>query len=106
VPGKTFAGDVYVLTSHFTFSGGEEMAYDLQALKRVEIVGETTGGGANPGGPVSLPDNFSIFIPTGRPINPITKANWEGVGVKPDVPVAADQALETAEHLARKRSGS
>lgn len=103
VPGKTFTGDVYVLTSHLTFSGGEEMAYDLQALKRATIVGEATGGGANPGGPVPLPDHFSIFIPTGRSINPITKTNWEGVGVQPDVSVPADDALEKAESLALKR---
>jgi hypothetical protein len=100
--GKPFLGDVYILTSHFTFSGGEEMAYDLQALKRATIVGETTGGGANPGWPVPLPDKFSIFIPTGRPVNPITKTNWEGVGVHPDVPVPADKALEKAELLGHK----
>ena len=104
VPGKTFTGEVYVLTSHFTFSGGEEMAYDLQALKRATIVGETTGGGANPGGPVPLPDHFSIFIPTGRPINPVTKTNWEGVGVQPDVSVPADEALEKATFLALRRT--
>jgi retinol-binding protein 3 len=103
VPGKTFAGDVYILTSHFTFSGGEEMSYDLQALKRATIVGETTGGGANPGGPVPLPGNFSIFVPTGRPINPITKTNWEGVGVQPDVVVPPDKALEKAELLELKK---
>jgi C-terminal processing protease CtpA/Prc len=103
VPGKTFAGDVYILTSHFTFSGGEEMSYDLQALKRATIVGETTGGGANPGGPVPLPGNFSIFVPIGRPINPITKTNWEGVGVQPDVVVPADKALEKAELLELKK---
>lgn len=105
VPGKAFTGDVYVLTSHFTFSGGEEMAYDLQALKRATIVGETTGGGANPGSPVPLPDHFSIFIPTGRSINPITKTNWESVGVRPDVPVPADDALEKALSLALGRTG-
>jgi len=104
VPNETFAGDVYLLTSHFTFSGGEEMAYDLQALKRATIVGETTGGGANPGGPVPLPDHFSIFIPTGRPINPVTKTNWEGVGVQPDVSVPADEALEKAKFLALGRT--
>lgn len=39
---------LYVLTSHETFSGGEELAYDLQALERGVIVGEPTGGGAHP----------------------------------------------------------
>jgi C-terminal processing protease CtpA/Prc len=44
---------------------------------------------------------MSAFIPNGRPINPITKTDWEGVGVKPDVVVPADKALETAHQLAR-----
>jgi len=91
---------VYVLTSHETFSGGEELAYDLQALKRGVIVGETTGGGAHPADVFDLDDWFQFVVPTGRPINPITKTDWEGVGVKPDVPVSADAALEEARRRA------
>ena len=50
VAGKRFGAKkpVYVLTSNRTFSGGEELAYDLQSLRRAVIVGETTGGGAHP----------------------------------------------------------
>jgi hypothetical protein len=88
-----YGGPVYVLTSAHTFSGGEECAYDLQALKRATLVGETTGGGANPGHAVVLGGGFLAFIPTGRAINPVTKTNWEHVGVKPDVPVPAAEAL-------------
>ncbi len=94
-----YAGPVYVLTSARTFSGGEECAYDFQTQKRATLVGETTGGGANPGGPVALAHGFLAFIPTGRAINPITKTNWEHVGVKPDVPVPAAEALKVA-HVA------
>jgi peptidase S41-like protein len=45
VAGRRFGGakPVYVLTSAHTFSAAEEFAYDLQALKRVTIVGEATG---------------------------------------------------------------
>jgi C-terminal processing protease CtpA/Prc len=94
---------VYVLTSSRTFSGAEECAYNLQSRQRATIVGETTGGGAHPGGTVRLSDHFSMFISTGRAINPVTKTNWEGVGVKPDVAVAADQALDTAHKLALEK---
>ena len=93
---------MYVLTSGRTFSGAEEFAYNLQALKRATIVGETTGGGAHPGGIVTLPHGLAVFVPTGRAINPITKTNWEGTGVKPDVAVPADTALEKALELARR----
>lgn len=87
---------VYVLTSKRTFSGAEEFAYDVQSLKRGTLVGETTGGGAHPGGPEKLHAHFSLNIPRGRAINPITKTNWEGVGVKPGVEVASDKALDVA----------
>jgi C-terminal processing protease CtpA/Prc len=96
VPGKRYEGkDVYVLTSNHTFSGGEEFAYNVKNLKRATLIGETTGGGANPGGFQRITDHFGAFIPTGRAINPITKTNWEGTGVKPDVSVPAELALKT-----------
>lgn len=97
LPGKKIVGKpVYVLTSHDTFSGGEEFVYDLKNLKRATIVGETTGGGAHPTGPHRVDDHFLIAVPGARPINPVTKTDWEGTGVAPDVKVAADKALETA----------
>ncbi|MBS1766895.1 MAG: S41 family peptidase [Acidobacteria bacterium] len=91
-----YEGPVFVLTSPRTFSGGEECAYDFQTQKRATLVGETTGGGANPGGMVPLGSGLAVFIPTGRAINPITKTNWEHVGVKPDIAVPASDALKTA----------
>ncbi|MBI3131744.1 MAG: S41 family peptidase [Acidobacteria bacterium] len=94
-----YTNPVYVLTSARTFSGGEECAYDFQTQKRATLVGEVTGGGANPGGAVALGHGFVAFVPTGRAINPITKTNWEHVGVKPDVAVPAADALRTA-HVA------
>jgi retinol-binding protein 3 len=94
---------VYVLTSYLTFSGGEEFAYDVQAFKRGLIVGETTGGGANPGGPQPLGRGFTVFLPTGLGKHPVTGTSWEGVGVKPDVPVAAGLALLEAHRLAVER---
>lgn len=87
---------IYVLTSKRTFSGGEEAAYDLQTQKRATLVGEVTGGGANPGEGYSLTHGFAAFIPNGRSINPLTKTNWEHVGVKPDVAVPAADAQKVA----------
>lgn len=96
--------DVYVLTSNYTFSGAEEFAYNLKNLKRATLVGETTGGGANPGGMVRINEHFGVFVPTGRAINPITKTNWEGTGVEPDVKVSAKLALATAHRLALQKA--
>lgn len=104
VLGKRFADkDVYVLTSNRTFSAAEEFSYNLKNLKRATIVGEVTGGGANPGGVFRLTEHFGVFVPTGKAINPISKTNWEGTGVKPDVEVPADHALKTAHLEALKK---
>ncbi|MEW5684268.1 MAG: S41 family peptidase [Pseudomonadota bacterium] len=88
---------VFVLTSHYTFSAAEEFAYDLQAAGRAVLIGETTGGGANPSNrPFRLDYGFRVFIPTGKVIHPTTGGNWEGVGVKPDVPAPVGEALTLA----------
>jgi C-terminal processing protease CtpA/Prc len=89
---------VYILTSNRTFSAAEEFTYNLKHLKRAVIVGETTGGGAHPGGVRRITDQFGIWLPTGRAINPMTGTNWEGVGIAPDIAVDPADALRTA-HL-------
>jgi C-terminal processing protease CtpA/Prc len=91
---------LYILTSHYTFSAAEEFSYNMQTQKRATLIGETTGGGANPGGMFIINDHFEMFLSTGRAINPITKTNWEGVGVVPEIAVDADLALEKAIELA------
>jgi retinol-binding protein 3 len=89
---------VYILTSTSTFSAAEEFTYNLKNLKRATIVGETTGGGAHPGGVRRINEHFGIWLPTGRAINPITGTNWEGVGIAPDIATDAAAALRAA-HL-------
>jgi C-terminal processing protease CtpA/Prc len=104
VTGKRYLDKpIYVLSSKRTGSGAEEFCYNLQNLKRATIVGQNTWGGANPGGTVRLTDHFSAFIPTGRAINPYTKTNWEGTGVKPDVEAPAEEALKVAHLMALKK---
>jgi hypothetical protein len=101
IPGNQLADKpAYVLTSAGTFSGAEEFSYDLKMLKRATLVGETTAGGAHLTAMHRMDDHFSIAVPFGRPINPISKTDWEGTGVQPDVNVNAADALATAEELA------
>ena len=105
VPGRRFGPDkpVYVLISNRTFSAAEEFTYNLKSRKRATIVGETSRGGAHPGGPQRINNHFAIWVPMGRAINPITKTNWEGTGVIPDVAVPPAHALKTAQLLALKQ---
>ena len=95
---------MYILTSNHTFSASEALAYDMQALKRATIVGETSHGGANPTAIYRITTHFSASIPFARSINPLTKTDLGGAGVKPDVVVPANQALLTAHLMALKKS--
>jgi hypothetical protein len=104
VPGPSLHGKpVYVLTSPRTFSAAEEFAYDIQTHKLGTLVGAVTGGGANPGGMQRVHEHFVSFIPTGRAVNPVTKTNWEGVGVKPDIAASPGEALKVAHVEALKK---
>ncbi|MDX3539426.1 S41 family peptidase [Streptomyces sp. MB09-01] len=87
---------VYVLTSEITFSGGEDVAYTLQAQGRAVVVGATTRGGAHPTDRHAVAEHVLVTVPAARTINTVTGTNWEGVGVVPDLQVPADQALDTA----------
>ena len=91
---------VYVLISARTGSAGEAFPYTLQGARRATIVGEASGGAANPGGMVPVGGGFAVFISQGSPRNPNTGRNWEGTGVLPDVAVPWDQALTRAHTLA------
>ena len=102
VPGPRFGATkpVYVLTSGETFSGGEELANDLRELERAMLIGEVTGGGANPCGSHRISAHLEATVPTGRAINPISGTNWEGVGVRPHIEVPAAKAFDVAYKLA------
>jgi len=97
VPGERYLDrPVYVLTSHRTFSGGEDFCYTLQAHRRAELIGETTGGGAHPTRTIPVSATLAISVPHARSVNTVTGGNWEGTGVLPDVAVTAGEAFGVA----------
>jgi len=107
VPGKTlFDVPVYVLVSGRTGSAAEEFTFDLKNQKRATIVGETTGGAAHTvefrtydvGAFIA-----AVKLPSGRALDPVTKTNWEAVGVEPDIAVSAAKALAAAHLEAMKK---
>jgi len=98
--GRRLDQPVYVLVSGRTGSAAESFSYTLQSARRATIVGEASAGGANPGGMAPVGDGFAVFVSGGSPVNPITKTNWEGTGVVPDVAVPVGQAVVRAEQLA------
>ena len=92
---------LFLLTSQKTFSAAEWFAYDMKVRKRATIVEEPTGGGAHSVDLFRIDDQFEIYIPTSRAINPVTGGNWEGTGVIPDVAVPSVAALDKAIELAK-----
>lgn len=98
--GPRYLKPVYLLMAARTVSAPEELAYDLRVLKRATIVGERSGGGANPGHVVAIGHGLGVFVSNERAVNPVTGTNWEGVGIAPDVAVPAADALTTAHRLA------
>lgn len=104
VPGNKLADKpAFVLTSHSTFSAAEAFSYDLKMLKRAILVGETTSGRGHMGMGHRIDEHFIVRIPGMKVVNPISKTNWEGTGVEPDVKVKAANALATAERLAERK---
>jgi C-terminal processing protease CtpA/Prc len=100
--GPRFGGakPVYILTSGATFSGGEQVAYDLQQMRRGTLVGERTRGGAHPRRGFRVHEHLEAAIPVGRAVSPRTGGNWEGVGVTPDIEVASADAPRVAYRMA------
>lgn len=88
--------EIAVLVSGDTFSGCEELAYNVQSLQRATVFGETTGGGAHPVEIFRLSDVLEVTVPVARSVNAVTGTNWEGTGVVPDVECSADDALAEA----------
>ncbi|MBN2172386.1 MAG: hypothetical protein JW819_13785 [Candidatus Krumholzibacteriota bacterium] len=104
LPGtKLLRQKLFILTSERTASGAESFAYALKHYGRATIVGESTRGAAHWKETYQFPEvGIFLEIPVARPINPVTGCGWEGVGVQPDVMVPAEDALETAQRLARE----
>jgi retinol-binding protein 3 len=101
VPGpRILNADVYILTSHGTFSAAEAFAFALQQRGRAVVIGETTRGGANAGRYRHVNDTFSVFIPVAHAIAPESDKSWDQIGVQPDVPTSSANAFDVAYHRA------
>lgn len=91
---------LFILIGKSTFSGAESFSYSMQALQRGMVIGQSSAGAAHIGYPIKANDSLEIYIPFARGINSITKTDWEGVGVIPDVKIEADNTYTKALELA------
>ena len=68
----------------------------LMRTHRATLFGETTRGAGNYGMFMPISGEYRAFIPFGRTFDPDTGEGWEGVGVKPDIEMPSDNALDEA----------
>ncbi len=87
---------IYILTSKHTFSAAEAFAYTLQNFDKAVLVGELTKGGANRTKRINLNDEFTMSVPYIQAVHPITKTNWEGKGVHPNIETNEKEAFVRA----------
>lgn len=97
--GTQLAMSIVVLTSGFTFSAAEGLAYGLKHQRGARIVGERTGGGAHVLRRIPLGEGYLAFVPYIRSANVATRTDWEGTGVPVDLTVPAGDALLRAREL-------
>lgn len=95
---------LYLITSANTASAAESFAYALKHYGKATIVGQTTMGIAHLVSGHKINSMFTGRLSVARPVHPLTKTDWEGKGVIPDIKVAlTDNAIETARLEALKR---
>ena len=103
VSGQKYLGkNVYILTSKKTFSAAEALAYFLKAYKLAQVIGENTGGAANPVDNFIIGNKYLLVIPTGKITGTITGGNWEHTGITPDLKTTSEKAFKAAHILALK----
>jgi hypothetical protein len=103
--GRLTGKPLYVLTARTTGSAAEEFAYHVRHYELGTLVGETTAGAAFNPAHLAVAPVFVQRVSIGQPVHPVTKGNWEGVGVKPHVEVPEAEALKRAHALALEKLG-
>ncbi len=90
---------LFVLISQATGSAAEEFSFVLKNRRRATLVGRRTAGAGHMVAQIPLGSGFTLSVSVTRVSDPETGAEWEQVGVQPDLAVAPEQALGAA-HLA------
>ena len=97
-----YRGPVFVLTSQWTASAAEPLAYLLQATGRATLLGQPTAGAMLSPETFPFGDGWELVIPTAEYFT-ADGTRLEGCGVTPDVPVEPDQALDAVIELLRTK---
>jgi hypothetical protein len=98
--GRLKGKPLFVLIDGQVGSAAEAFAYDVQQFHLGTLVGAKTVGAANNNEFIPVSPGFMVSISSGRPVQPISGGNWEGVGVSPDIAVDPTQARDKAHAMA------
>ncbi|UXI68220.1 S41 family peptidase [Tahibacter amnicola] len=90
-----------ILTGPDTASAAELFAYTLKSFGKARTVGQGTTGIAHIVGALPINEHFVGRFSTYRTINPVTKTDWEGVGIPPDAVADTQKRLDVAVAMAR-----
>lgn len=93
---------LFILTGPKTASAAELFTYVLRSYGKAKTVGQGTTGIAHLVGAQSINQHFVGRFSTYRNTNPVTNADWEGVGIEPDVHAAPEASLSVAIRMARE----
>ncbi|MCX7564593.1 S41 family peptidase [Xanthomonadaceae bacterium XH05] len=95
---------IFILTGPDTASGAELFTYALKSYGKATAVGQRTLGIAHFVGAVPIDERFVGRFSTYRNTNPVTKTDWEGEGIAPDVEASPERQLDVAISLATRAS--
>ncbi|MBX7185148.1 MAG: S41 family peptidase [Vicinamibacteria bacterium] len=94
---------LFVLISQATGSAAEEFSFVLKNRRRATLVGRRTAGAGHMVSQAPVGHGFTVSVSITRVSDPLTGAEWEQVGVQPDLAVPPEQALVAA-HAAALRA--
>jgi C-terminal processing protease CtpA/Prc len=93
---------LFVLISQATGSAAEEFSFVLKNRRRATLVGRRTAGAGHMVAQIPVDHGFTVSVSITRVSDPETGAEWEQVGVQPDIPVPPEHALLAAHAAALK----
>jgi len=94
---------LFVLISQATGSAAEEFSFVLKNRRRATLVGRRTAGAGHMVAQVPVGHGFTVSVSVTFVSDPETGAEWEQVGVQPDIAVAPEQALAAAHAAALRK---
>jgi hypothetical protein len=97
--------EIYILTSHSTFSAAELFCYALKKYGRAKIIGEHTRGGGNGHFGALGREYYAAIVPEIKVYDKESNFTIEQNGIEPDIHTTEDSALIIAYADAQKKAG-